>query len=162
MTKAIAQTSEYLVASVALLLLLAFLVSACSATPPPPETTGSISRPAGHASSNSKGGSLPPIIHAPQAVPASQAVAYAPREKDSCDASGRAGREVTGSLPRSSPAPRPARKMDFVAHVIAPRETLRSISRLYRTRTVDIAAVNRISADTKLRYGDILVIPTAR
>jgi LysM repeat protein len=52
--------------------------------------------------------------------------------------------------------------VNFVAHVIAPRETLASISRLYHTRTADIAAVNRINPDARINTGEILVVPVVR
>jgi murein DD-endopeptidase MepM/ murein hydrolase activator NlpD len=47
-------------------------------------------------------------------------------------------------------------------HVVAPRETLHSIARLYSKPVSAIAAANKIPTSTKLKIGDKLVIPGVR
>jgi len=112
---------------------------------------------------------LPPIIHAPATVPAAQPVAYAPRQAayvpppQACACSPPRRYDVTASIPRAqppAPAPRPIARTQFVVHTIAPRETLFSISRKYHTRVSDIATVNRMNENARLRQGELLVVPT--
>jgi murein DD-endopeptidase MepM/ murein hydrolase activator NlpD len=47
-------------------------------------------------------------------------------------------------------------------HVVAPRETLHSIARLYGKPVSAIATANKISTQTRLKIGDKLVIPGVR
>lgn len=172
MASAIARTSEYMTASVAVLLGLSCLVSACSSSPPPTETTGSISKTQ---TSSFSGTTLPPIIHAPQTTAAARPAtyAYAQRRQVSyvrrqpvrrqvcrCDSPPNyVDREATGSIPQSQPAAYPAAQR-FVVHTIEPNETLYSISRRYHTNVNDVAAVNRMSPESRLRFGELLVIPS--
>lgn len=170
MASTIARTSEYLTASVAMVLVLSCLVSACSSSPPPPETTGSISRTQ---VSEPRGAQLPPTIQPPAIVPAARAASYAPppklrrqvasRQAASCEPRTRYDRrDVTASIPptRSAyAAATPVGNRRYVVHTIAPHETLYSISRRYHSDIGAIAAVNRVSTNTKLQYGELLVIP---
>lgn len=167
MASTIARTSEYLTASLAILLLLSVLVSACSSSPPPPDTTGSISR---SQVSESRGAQLPPVLHAPSTVPTSRAASYSPvakprRQVCSCEANARYDRrDITASIPPSRPtypAAAPGGR-SYIVHTIAPHETLYSISRLYHSNVDAIAAVNRVSTNTKLKYGELLVVPNPR
>jgi LysM domain len=170
MASKIARTSEYATITVAALLGLSCLVSACSSSQP--ETTGSIAGP-----QQVRYNTPPPVIHTASTVPASQpaprtyyaprAVAYAPRRTAvrrptcSCNTPRRSNGDVTASIPRAQPASygAPAR-VDFVVHTIGRNETLYSISRLYRTRVADIAAVNRLDTNAPLHSGELLVVPT--
>jgi membrane-bound lytic murein transglycosylase D len=150
-------------ATVVVLLGLSCLVGACSSARQQ-ETTGSISRQPAQVGSATP---LPPIIYAPATVPATQAVAYAPRhaaymppsQLRTCAAPRRY--DVTASTSHMRPAPAPATKTQFLVHTIAPHETLYSISRLYHTNVNDLAAVNRMAADSRLRDGELLVVPTS-
>lgn len=170
-------------AKMAVVLGVACLLGACSSSPRE-ETTGSISRPQTQVGSATP---MPPIINAPSTVattqygqavappaaqpvvytqrpvPAPRPMAYAPRVKQcSCPAPQRY--DVTASIPRAQPAaPRPVQpaKMQFLVHTIGANETLYSISRMYRTRVSDIATVNRMPENAQLRYGELLVVPTA-
>lgn len=168
MASTIARTSEYLTASVAIVLVLACLVSACSSSPPPPDTTGSISRTQ---VSESRGAPLPPAIQAPATVPVARTASYTPPQRSrrqiaSCEPKARYDRrDVTASIPptRSAyPVATPTGNRRYVVHTIAPHETLYSISRRYHSDIGAIAAVNRVSANTKLQYGELLVIPDPR
>jgi len=64
-----------------------------------------------------------------------------------------ATREITGSI-ASPHAANPAN-----VHVVARGETLMSISRRYHKHLREIAAANKIAADTRLKIGDRIVIP---
>jgi membrane-bound lytic murein transglycosylase D len=171
-------------ATTAVLLAVSCLVGACSSSPRE-ETTGSLSQPQAQVGSATP---LPPVIDAPSTVAANQPaqpyaqpyaqpvayaprpavyaprpVAYAPRAK-TCTCPALRRYDVTASIPRTRPAaPAPIRpaKMQFIVHTIGPHETLYSISRLYRTRVSDLATVNRMAENSQLRYGELLVVPTA-
>jgi hypothetical protein len=64
--------------------------------------------------------------------------------------------------PAARAAPRQAGKMQFLVHTIGAPETLYSISRMYHTRVSDIATVDRMPANSQLRYGELLVVPTSK
>lgn len=165
----IARTSEYAVASVALLLTLSCVVGACSSSPPQ-ETTGSVS-----ASRQSYATTAPPVIYAPQTMAASgptqtiyvpQRAAYRPayrpvyRQAGTCNCNQPIRydrRDVTASIPQTRPA---YDRVNFMVHPIGPNDTLYSISRHYGVRMGDIAAVNRINTNTRLQVGELLVVPT--
>jgi hypothetical protein len=174
MVSKIARTSEYMTVTVVVLLGLACLVSACSSTPP--ETTGSIARAQAEPAYVP-----PPVVQPASSVPAYQPAyqpaynpAYRPAYRTAtytrrqpvctCNTPRRYDRDITASIPRSTPvaSTRPQGNITFVAHVIGPRESMSSISRLYRTRTADIAAVNRITPNATLHSGEILVVPVLR
>lgn len=165
MMSSIARKSEYVTATAAILLGLSVLVGACSSTPQQ-ETTGSIARQPTQVGSAAP---LPPVIRAPATRSARQTASYAPRpvayatpaQVCTCPAPQRY--DVTASIPRArpaAPATRQPQKTRFVVHTIAPRETLYSISRKYHTKVSDIATVNRMAANSQLRYGELLVVPT--
>jgi LysM repeat protein len=67
--------------------------------------------------------------------------------------------DVTASIPQPQPTSY-THPMRFVVHTIEPNETLYSISRRYHSNVNDVAAVNRMNADSRLRFGELLVIPT--
>lgn len=164
----IARKSEYVVASVAVLLGLTSLVGACSSNNRQPETTGSVAQPRQAYTST-----LPPAISAPQTTAATQAN-YAPppvyrtsyRNTQACTCPPRRydrrydRRDITASIPQTQPAYGNNDRVNFIVHPIAPRDTLYSISRHYRTSMDDIAAVNRIRTDSQLTVGELLVVPT--
>ncbi|HZL31314.1 MAG TPA: LysM domain-containing protein [Pseudolabrys sp.] len=174
MALAIGRTNGQAMATVALLLSLPCLVGACSSSPRE-ETTGSISRPAQYGSA----APLPPVIQAPATVPVAQPVtyvpvpAYAPRQVaqgsyvspqnvQACTCAAPRRYEVTASIPRTRPPapPRQPAQTRFLVHTIGQSETLYSIARMYRTRVADIASVNRMSENARLRSGELLVVPT--
>jgi hypothetical protein len=174
MASKIARSTEYATITVAALLGLSCLVSACSSSPP--ETTGSIG-----GARQARYNTPPPVIHTASAVPASQPIAYAPRTSYAprrvsharrpvarrptctCNRPHRFDGDVTASIPRAQPASYGARpRVNFVVHTIGRNDTLYSISRLYRTRVADIAAVNRLNPNTPLHSGELLVVPTTR
>jgi hypothetical protein len=163
------------VASVALLLGLTSLVGACSSNNNrQPETTGSV----GQAQAQPRqayNSNLPPVIHAPQTTSATPA-SYAPppvyrtsyRNTAACNCPPRRRydrrdydrRDITASIPQTQSAYGANDRVNFIVHPIAPRDTLYSISRHYRTSMDDIAAVNRIRTDSQLQVGELLVVPT--
>ena len=176
----IARRSEYVVASIALLLGLTSLVGACSNNTPRQETTGSIGTARAQQSYNA---TLPPVIGAPQTTAPTQPVyvrqpAYAPSPAHTQSASYRPRyrpasgcscpsqpaaydrRDITASIPQNQPGYGANQQANFIVHPIAPRDTLYSISRHYRTSMNDIAAVNRIRTDSRLQVGELLVVPT--
>ena len=175
MASKIARSTEYATITVAALLGLSCLVSACSSSPS--ETTGSIG-----GARQVRYNTPPPVIHTASTVPANQPVTYAPptyyaprrvshaRRRAavrpptcSCNRPQRFNGDVTASIPRAQPASYgvPPR-VDFVVHTIGRNDTLYSISRLYRTRVADIAAVNRLNPNATLHSGELLVVPTTR
>jgi murein DD-endopeptidase MepM/ murein hydrolase activator NlpD len=68
---------------------------------------------------------------------------------------------TTATLPPSGPigAPRTALAPTNGMHVVAPGETLRSISRLYGKPVMVLAKANNIPPDTMVRVGERIVIP---
>jgi murein DD-endopeptidase MepM/ murein hydrolase activator NlpD len=68
------------------------------------------------------------------------------------------------TLPSTIPvgAPRTALAPTSGVHVVAPGETLHSISRLYGKPVLVLAKANNISPDTMVRVGDRIVIPDVR
>jgi hypothetical protein len=173
MASKIARTSEYVTVTVVLLLGLACLVSACSSTPQ--ETTGSVSN-----ARAAPAYAPAPVVQPVESVPVYQQAsrpadrpAYRPVYRTAtytrrqpvcaCNTARRNNRDITASIPNYAPgAPPRQANITFIAHLIGPRETMGSISRLYRTRTADIAAVNRISSNATLHSGEIIVVPMAR
>jgi hypothetical protein len=166
----IARKSEYVVASIALLLGLTSLVGACSSNNNRhPETTGSV----GQAQAQPRqayNSNLPPVIHAPQTTSATH-TSYAPppvyrtsyRNTAACNCPPPRRydqRDITASIPQTQPPYGANDRVNFIVHPIAPRDTLYSISRHYRTSMDDIAAVNRIRTDSRLQVGELLVVPT--
>ena len=161
-------------ATAVILLGVSCLIGACSSAPRE-EPTASISQPSSQVGSATP---LPPIIHAPATVVSTQPapqpdfgpVAYAPRQLSyaprakACTCPAPQRYDVTASIPRGRPAPPPPRqppKMQFLVHTIEPQETLYSISRRYRTTVSDLATVNRMAENSRLRQGELLVVPTA-
>jgi murein DD-endopeptidase MepM/ murein hydrolase activator NlpD len=66
------------------------------------------------------------------------------------------------AAPRHAAAPMvPPAVAGGTVHVVAPGETLISISRHYHRPLVDVAAANRIAPHTRVKMGDRLVIPGA-
>lgn len=110
---------------------------------PPP----SASRPSSIASSGVSGGSPGFGSYAPRAMSASMS-APLPAPMPSRVS---AARDFTGSVPQPTSGAN--------VHVVAPGETLMSISRRYQKPLSKIAAANRISPNTRLRIGDRIVIP---
>ncbi len=80
------------------------------------------------------------------------------------------GHDITGSVarPAQPQAPAPAVKntpasapsvVGANVHIVAPGETLMSISRLYKKSVAEIAGANKIAPHTLVKIGDRLVIP---
>jgi LysM repeat protein len=162
MASSIARRCEYAAATVAIVLGASCLLGACSSSLRE-DTTGSVSRPQTQVGSATP---LPPVIHAPATtsavqytVPQAQTVAYTPQ---TCVSPATRRRyDVTASIPRArAKAQQRHGTTEFVVHTIAPHETLYSISRMYGTRVSDLATVNRMAENSRLRYGELLVVPT--
>jgi len=120
--------------------------SSIASQPLPPPTA---SRPTSIASSGVSGGSPGFGSYAPRPMSAPlQAPMPAPMPSRVS-----APRDFTGSVPQPT----------FAAnvHVVAPGETLMSISRRYHTPLSKLAAANRIAPDTRLRIGDRITVPGA-
>ena len=108
----------------------------------PPPTA---SRPTSIASSGVSGGSAGFGSYAPRPTSTSMSAPLPVPLRAS------APRDFTGSVPQPTSAAN--------VHVVAPGETLMSISRRYHKPLSKIAAANRIAPDTRLRVGDRITIP---
>jgi len=101
--------------------------------------------------------------HRPYAPPPVYRTSYRNTPACTCPPARRGGydrRDITASIPQTQAAYRANDRVNFIVHPIAPRDTLYSISRHYRTSMDDIAAVNRIRSDSRLQVGELLVVPT--
>lgn len=99
-------------------------------------------------------GSIGPRLSPPATV---AAAGYPAQPTCACDRTARLRNDdYTGSI---SPPPTVRPKTNLIVHRIQPNESLYSISRAYHTPVDDIAFVNRIDPDSRLRYGELLVIP---
>jgi hypothetical protein len=91
----------------------------------------------------------------------------------------RAPEDITGTIVRPLKAPAATRQapvvnavasvppmrapqINLVAHIIEPRETMKSIALRFNTPLADLATVNRMTADARLNPGEILVVPVYR
>jgi murein DD-endopeptidase MepM/ murein hydrolase activator NlpD len=104
-------------------------------TPPSELTSSEQSAPAGRVESQ-------PLAGSPNSLPAPPQVQ----------------RSSTGSQPRTAAAPARSPQPSGV-HVVAPKETLISIARLYGKSRSDIARANGIKPDSSVRVGQRLAIP---
>jgi murein DD-endopeptidase MepM/ murein hydrolase activator NlpD len=59
----------------------------------------------------------------------------------------------------AAPAPKKSQATTQVTHVVAPGETMMSLSRRYNRPLKDIVAANRMTYDARLKVGDRIVIP---